>query len=402
MPRSRPFLVGCLAALTLTVTACGNITTGEAGGEAAPPGITDSTIKLGTSMPVTGVAQLAGQGLEAGLRIAAEEINANGGIGGRQIELVVLDDGFKPDRLVANVQRLVSQEQVYALVAPSGSQALAGTYATLAQTGTPMWGPVSPPDPEQREVFLLGATRTVQARVALDHFADLGANRIAFIGQENDLGKEGNAALDQQVPRNPGMEVVARAGVQQGSTDVASAVNAVIDARPDALLVSTDNNQLALILKQLRSRGVDIPVAADQGAGGTGAQSTVGPAGEAAEGLVGAFQVDVVSTDNPEVEHWRTLAQAYDGPEATSGFSLQTYGYLKAFAEIIERAGDDVSHAHFAATAEKLAEDPIDLGSMPQIECGPLPGGHTCVQQAGLAEFRDGAWQVLKPFTAPR
>lgn len=401
MARSRPLLAAGLAALALVAGACGNVT-GGGGAAVAAPGITDTTIKLGTSLPITGVAALAGQGLEAGLRISTDEINAAGGIGGRKIELVVLDDGFKPDRLVANIARLVSQEQVYAVIAPAGSQALAGTYATLAQAGTPMWGPVSPADPQQKEIFLLGATRMTQGRLAIDHFNELGAKRIAYIGQENDLGKEGNAALDTQVPKYPGMQVVARAGVQQGSTDVASAVNAVIDAKPDALLAATDNNQLALILKGLRSRGVMIPVAADQGAGGTGSRNTVGPAGDAGEGLIAGFQVDVVSTDNPDVVHWRRLATAYKGPEATSGFSLQTYGYLKAFSQVIDRMGRDTSYPNFEKVAEGLKARPIDVGTMPPIECDALPAGHTCVQQAGLAQYTGGQWTVIKPFAAPR
>jgi branched-chain amino acid transport system substrate-binding protein len=392
-----------VAVLALGASACGNVTEGSgSSGDAPPPGIAKNSIKLGTTLPLTGTAGLAGQGLVAGLRIAADEINAAGGVGGRKIELDALDDAYQPDRTVANVRRLVSQDKVYALIAPAGSQALPGTWQFIKSSRTPVWGPVSPADPKINEVYLLGATRTTQDRLALDYFADKGARKIAYIGQDNDLGAEGKAALDQQVPKHPGMKVVARATTQPGSTDVASAVNNVIAGKPDALLVAVDNNQVALILKQLRGRGIKIPVAADQGAAGAGSKNAVGPAGSAGEGLVSGFQVDVVSTDNPAVEHWRELAGKYGGKEGLSGFSLQTYSYLHALVKLFEKMGGDYSYQNFQKTAEGLKAAPIKLGMAPQIECGPLPDGHTCVRQAGLAEYRGGKWRVIKPFSAPQ
>jgi len=392
-----------LVVLTLT-TACGNVSDDdpEAGSEAeAPPGVTDDTILLGATMPLTGTAAVAGDGLQAGVRIAAEEINADGGINGRMIELTILDDGFTPDRVVTNVRRLVSQEGVYALVAPAGSQGLPGAWPFIEENGTPVWGPVSPSDPNLQQVYLLGATRTTQDQVAIDYFAAQGVERLAVIQQDNDLGVSAQAALDEQLPKHPEMELVAQETTQTGATDVSSAVNNVVAADPDALLIASDNTQVALILQQLRGQGVTIPVFADQGGAGTGGPSAVGPAGDAAEGFIGGVQADVVSTDNPDVEHWRELAQQYDGEQGESGFSLQTYSYLKAFAELLERMGDDLSYENFHAVAEGLVDDPISVGSVPDIECGPLPDGHTCVRQAGLAVYTNGAWETLQEFQAP-
>jgi branched-chain amino acid transport system substrate-binding protein len=403
---SRPTRLLSAAALALlTVTACGNVASddggGGGGGGETPPGIAEDTITLGATLPLTGTAAVAGQGLEAGLRIAADKINADGGIGGRQVELVLLDDGFTPDRVVTNVRRLVSQENVYALVAPAGSQGLPGAWPFIAENGTPVWGPVSPSDPQQEEVYLLGPTRTTQDQVAIDYFAAQGATRLAVIQQDNDLGLSAEEALEVQMPKHPEMELVAQEVTQTGGTDVSSAVNNVVAANPDAVLLATDNTQVALVLQQLRSRGVNVPVFADQGGAGTGGPSAVGPAGAAAEGFIGGLQVNLTTAEAEEVAEWRELAEQYDGEQGTSGFSLQTYSYLLAFAELVDRMGDDLSYENFHATAEALADDPIALGTVPDIECGPLPEGHTCVQSAGLAVYSNGAWSLLQDFQAP-
>ncbi|MEV0595766.1 ABC transporter substrate-binding protein [Nonomuraea cavernae] len=401
----KPHMVAAALLVAVLASACGNVSS-DAGVPArsgeTPPGITTDEITLGATLPLTGTAAVAGQGLEAGLRIAADEINAAGGINGRKVKLVLLDDGFTPDRVVTNVRRLVSQEKVYALVAPSGSQGLPGTWSFIADNGTPVWGPVSPADPKQQEVYLLSATRASQQQVAIDYFAQQGSKKLAVIKQDNDLGVSMKLALDLQMPKHPDVKIVANEDVQPGSTDVSSAVNKVIAAKPEALLLATDNNQAALILQHLRQRNITIPVFADQGGAGTGGTSAVGPAGAAAEGFIGGMQADVVSTDNPSVEHWRSLAKKYQGQQGESGFSLQTYSFLKAFGELVKRLGDDVSYANFNKTAESLADNPISLGSIPDIACGKLPDGHTCAQQAGLAEFKDGKWTVLQKFTPPK
>lgn len=400
---TRRLLLATALSTALLLSGCGSIADdggGAAAGE-APPGVTDTAITIGATLPLTGTAAVAGQGLEAGLRIAADEINAAGGINGRQVELVLLDDAFAPDRVVTNVRRLVSQEGVYALVAPAGSQGLPGTWSFISENGTPVWGPVSPGDPELDEVYLLSATRKSQIQVAIDYYAAQGLTDIGVIRQNNDLGVSMTAALTDQMPKHPEMRIVAEQETQTGSTDVSSAVNNIIAANPQAVLLATDNTQVGLILQGLRNRGVTVPVFADQGGAGTGGPSAIGPAGAAAEGLIGGMQVDTVSTDNPDVEHWRGLAQQYSGEQGTSGFSLQTYSSLRAFAELVQRMGDDMGYANFQAVAEGLREDPISLGAIPDIECGPLPGGHTCVNQAGLAIVRGGQWQILQEFQAP-
>jgi len=406
----KPVLLTAAAGVVLLTSACGNVaqTSGGGGGGGAtgqagppPPGVTADQITIGATLPLTGTAAVAGQGLQAGMQIAADEINAGGGIGGRKLKLVLLDDGFTADRVVTNVRRLVSQDKVYAIVAPAGSQGLPGTWQFIAQNKTPVWGPISPADPKQAEVYLLSATRASQDQVAIDYFANKGLTKLAVIKQDNDLGVSVKLAMDTQLPKHPEMKVVANEATQPGSTEVTSAVNKVAASGPQAVLIGVDNTQAALIVKQLRAQGVNAPIFADQGGAGTGGPSATKPMGDAAEGFLGGMQVDTVSNDNPAVEHWRGLAKAYTGEQGVSGFSLQTYSYVQAFVELVKRMGTDLSYVNFQKTAEGLKSNPIKLGSIPPIECGRLPDGHTCAIQAGIAKFTGGKWTVEQQFKAP-
>jgi branched-chain amino acid transport system substrate-binding protein len=92
----------------------GGVGGGGGDGAAAAPGITDTSIKLGGSYPFSGPASAyASIALGARARFAAE--NAKGGVGGRTIEFITLDDGYEPQRAVTNARRLVEQDKVFAL-----------------------------------------------------------------------------------------------------------------------------------------------------------------------------------------------------------------------------------------------------------------------------------------------
>lgn len=107
-----------LLALLMLATGCGRGEEESSGGggegAAAAPGITDTTIKLGGSYPFSGPASAyASIAMGARARFAAE--NAKGGVNGRKIEFITLDDGYEPQRAVTNARRLVEQERVFAL-----------------------------------------------------------------------------------------------------------------------------------------------------------------------------------------------------------------------------------------------------------------------------------------------
>jgi branched-chain amino acid transport system substrate-binding protein len=297
------------------------------------------------------------------------------------------------------MRRLVEEDQVYAIVSPAGSQALPGSWELIGETGTIVWGPVSPADPQLASVFILGPSRTEQLRIAFDYMVEQGVTKIALIGQDNELGAEGEAAVEAQSAVHPDVEVVASEKVEPRSQDVNSAVLNVRDAEAEGILLATDNTQAALILQQVASLGMEALVASDNGGGGTGGQNTVGAAGDAAEGFLGGLQVALPTSDEPAVAAWREMAEASGKEQGTSNFSLQTYAYTKAFITVLEGLGDDLAYECFYAAAESTPI-PTD-GLTPDIACGPLPEGHSCAAGAALAQYSGGEWAIVRDFGPP-
>jgi branched-chain amino acid transport system substrate-binding protein len=297
------------------------------------------------------------------------------------------------------VQQLVNETKVYAIVSPAGSQAIPGTYDFIKSSRTPMWGPVSPPDPKIEPVFILGPSRTEQLRVAIDYLGSKGVTKLAVIGQNNTLGAEAKAAAETQAPKN-NMTIVAQETVEVQSKDVTAAVNKVLASGADGVVMGVDNAQAALVQNQINQAGKrgQILIATDAGAGGPGGENTTKLCEpNACEGFIAGMQTQLTTSD--AVASVRDLVTKNNMETGGLNFIIQTYAYTKAFFEVLKSMNGDYRYDNFYKTAEAID---YDSGLVPKIKCGPLPDGHSCGAGAALGEFRAGKWTVVQDFTVAK
>ena len=81
----------------------------------AETGVTDGAVVIGQSVPLTGPAQELGIEMQLGAKLYFDHINSQGGVNGRKIKLLTLDDGYEPDRATANTKQLIEKDDVFAL-----------------------------------------------------------------------------------------------------------------------------------------------------------------------------------------------------------------------------------------------------------------------------------------------
>ena len=383
--------------LTLVVVAgCGG-TAGVAGPTVKnAQGVTSTTIKIGTTEPLSGGAAAAGASFKAGLDTAVKEINAKGGINGRRFELTVLDDGFEAARSVANVRRLGDEEQVYAIVSPAGSANLPGSWPYVQQKGIPVFGPILPPDPKQKSVFLLGTSHTDQTRVAVDFLSTKNVKTIGYVGQDNDLGTAILDGLTTQAAKYS-MKIVDTEKTQANSTNVSAAVLKLRDAKPDAVVFGTDNTQTGLIMKQSKALGFSPIFIGDSSTANTGSGGSVNVAGDAGDGLYGTMIISLASETTAPVQAFRTVMQQYNPDQANSAQALQSYAYMQTFFALVKKQGSDLSWENFYKLVE--ATKNLQTGYLPPVNFGALPDGHTGTQGAKVAQYKGaapaGKWEVV-------
>src|SRR4051812_22227993 len=139
--RTRLRIAAGFVAVGLTAAACGaGGTTGGGGSADSAPGVSKDTINIGIFGPLSGAASWVGLGARDGLNLAVEQINDKGGINGRKIKVVSVDDQGTAAGAAAAARELVQKDQVFALVGGSTSTAVAAVVDYAQQQGVPLLG----------------------------------------------------------------------------------------------------------------------------------------------------------------------------------------------------------------------------------------------------------------------
>ncbi|MEZ5383726.1 MAG: ABC transporter substrate-binding protein [Microthrixaceae bacterium] len=274
--RSR-LLAGALS-LTMIAAACGGRDDGESssgsGGDTgseqaagdsivdvsicadyqAAAGVTDDTIKLGTSMPQSGPFAIFGQILN-GLEAYFDWRNSEGGVAGRQVELVAYDDEYKADRTAENVKKLVAEDEVFALVGVLGTQNNLGVRDYLDEncvpdlavaTGSPQWGEAA------QYPWLQGGipSYALEMKRLVDYLAEEQPDaKIALLRQNDDFGDAYENALAELTADND-MEVVATETYDaQASTDTKAQVEKLAQSDATVFINGASGSQCPNTLK---------------------------------------------------------------------------------------------------------------------------------------------------------
>ena len=200
-------------------------------------GVTETEIRLGMSAPFSGSARELGRGLELGIRTYLRYLNDQGGIAGREVRLIALDDGYDPDRALANMRELYERHQVFGVVCNVGTPTAEKTLPYAREKKLLFFGAFAGADllrktPPDRYVFNYRPSLEEETAASLKHL--FGAERVhpdqvAVFAQEDAFGDDvfqGVAKTLREYGRNP--EGILRVGYIRNSIDVTGAVEEVL------------------------------------------------------------------------------------------------------------------------------------------------------------------------------
>ncbi|MGF1623489.1 MAG: ABC transporter substrate-binding protein [Alphaproteobacteria bacterium] len=260
-----------------------------AGFAAADPGVSDTAIRFGQSAAFDGPAAALGNGMRAGILAAFGEANAAGGVNGRQLELVQYDDGYEPDRAVANTQRLIGEDQVFAMIGAVGTPTSQATQPIATEAGVPFIGPFTGAgflrDPALTNVINVRASYDQETAAWIEYLTnDLGLSRIAILYQDDGFGRAGLSGVLKAMEAR-GIALVAEGTYQRNTTAVRSALLDIRRADPEAVVIVGAYAPVAEFIRLSRSVNLDAvfmnisfvgsgALAADLGADGEGVMIT--------------------------------------------------------------------------------------------------------------------------------
>jgi branched-chain amino acid transport system substrate-binding protein len=224
--------VVALAGASMFVTACGagggsGSDGGSAQGEGDTTGITESSIKIGTHMPLTGVAAPGYSTIPQGQKAYFEYVNANGGVCGRQLELVVRDDGYNPSNTSQVTNQLVLQDEIAGMLGGLGTPTHSAVIDFLNENEVPdlfvSSGALAWNQPEKYP-FTFGwqPNYTVEGKILGKYIADNFPDaKVGLFLQGDDFGRDGAAGARQFLED----QIVAEVKYTSGNTDVAPQIS---------------------------------------------------------------------------------------------------------------------------------------------------------------------------------
>lgn len=303
---------------------------------AAPVHGQTQAIIIGQSLPLTGPAYPIANRIQAGAKALVDRVNASGGLRGRLIELVTLDDAGDPARLTANLRTMARQGAV-AIVNCLGESACNEAAATTLELGLPLVGPFSGAAalraPTVRHVFSLRPDDAREALALARQLQSIGITRVALMLDGFEPTREQALAHALQAA---GVQAL-RVSVAPQPQAMEAAFGAIAQAAPQALVLSLGPTMLDALSRSADPARDSVP----------NTVATLSSAGLTQ--LTRLFRHRIIGytsvVPNPEisqlpiVREFERDAEAHVGPEAFSFEGLASYLHLRLCFEALRRGG---------------------------------------------------------------
>lgn len=332
-----------------------------AGEKEGEDGVTKDTILIGAYGPLTGSQAFIGLGTKAGMELAVQEINEAGGIHGRKLKVLHEDDGYLPARALVTVKKYIERDKVFMIYGISGSNASIGTLDYVKDLKVPNYFSIAsaPPitHPYNRYLFR-GATGEsarygeLYSEFLYDH---LKARKIAFFRGNDENARNESENVISFLKKWFNLDPLIREEFKMGDKDFTAQLLRIRQAGPDVVAISGGLTEVAIIIRQARELGLQMPLFI-----GTSAidPAIITTGGQAAEGVIGPWSFPhFPDSDHPDIVKFRTAWQKLN-PNAPPGrpsyFDMCAYGDMYVIAEGLRRAGPDLTREKFIDALETL------------------------------------------------
>lgn len=331
-----------------------------AGGTAAhaQEGVTKTSVVLGQSIALTGPGSGLALPFHQGAKLYFDRVNNGGGINGRRIELVALDDRGNPQNTTANTKKLLEQG-VLSLFGYYGSPQVTAAYPLIKDSDVLLFAPMSAADEFRgavyTNVYSVRPGYSEEAAAITRHAETLGARKLGIL---HSTDGESLSALDsaERTMTSLGANLVIKAPMNTGA--LANSVDKTLGSRPDSVLVIGDASVAASAVRDLRAKGFRGPIYGFSNTGESLLAEQLGPAG------AGVVVVRVVpKSDNPKMQVVRELIA--DAQAANLGkpnvYMLEGYIAARAYTEALRRIQrGDPNRARLKKAIEGL--DDVSVG----------------------------------------
>ena len=379
--------IGLSFLLTLLVMGCAN--------RASAPGVSEDKILIGNVQDLSGPMKELGAILPAGSNLYFKYINEQGGVHDRQIEMMVEDHQYNPQKAVAAVKKLIEKDQVFCLYQVIGTSPCEAIRPILAESGIPLVAPAtqsgSMSDMSREASELIFHTDTgydKQTGILVDYILSQDSNaKIGLIYQDDDYGEnvlKGAAAAEARTGIS-----IQREAYQRGATDFAGQVANLMKGGATHVIIAGVVKEPIIVMKTAAAMGY-----APQffGTSPTMDHRVALAAGPAGEGFIASNFAYLWNSDAPTAVLYRELCAKYEVPEAYMGmYHFYGFGTAQVLVEGLKRAGPYPTRNRLVNALETFNK--WDGGAFPPITYSQ--NDHAGTESVVLVQVKEGKQTVI-------
>ncbi len=325
-------------------------------------GVTDTEITIGQSAPLTGPNAALGEAIRDGARVYFETVNSEGGVHGRKIKLISLDDGAEPYPCICNTRKLIDEHKVFALFGYVGTATSYIALPVVAAAKVPFFAPFTGASglraPFNKYVFNIRASYDDETERLVDWLVSQRKKKIAVFYQNDSYGRAGYDGVRTAMEKRK-LEITALGIVDRNSDEVDNAVKSIAAVKPEAVILVSDYKSSAAFVRSMNKTGLRPDYLNVSFVGGAALAAELGPEGH---GIIISQTVPYPwdPAFSVALEYIR-LARTQNVKAKPSFNNIEGYIAAKAFVEGLRRAGRDLTRPKFIAALETF--DKVDLGN---------------------------------------
>ena len=307
---------------------------------AQPNGVSAAAIVIGQSAPLSGANAELGNDIRSGALAYFRQVNESGGVHGRRIDLVTLDDANQVPQAEANTKKLVEETGVFALFGYASATLSRPALPIVETHRVPFLAPFTGADPMRvfnRHVYNMRASYADELEKIVEHFAPLGIQRFSIVHYDDVVGRENLAAVERALKKR-GLAAVSVASFKdRAKPDIAAGVREVAKGAPDVVILTTLYKASADFIKAAKHTGLGAQMASNSFPGASPLAKELGA--EGAGTIVATVVPPPTKRSLPVVQEYQAAIERQIGRKDYSFTSLESFIAAKVTVEALRRAG---------------------------------------------------------------
>jgi len=364
---------------------------------ASSQGVSKTEITLGSIQDLSGPIAGFGKQVRLGMMLRVDEINEQGGVNGRKINLKIEDSAYDPKKAVLAAQKLVNQDKIFAMVGHIGTAQNLAAMPVQFEKNVVNFFPVTAAremyEPFHRLKYSFAATYYDQMRTAVPKLAkEKGAKKVCTMYQDDEFGLEVMRGAEDGL-KAAGMALAEKTTYKRGATDFSSQIQKLQASGCDMVVLGTIIRETIGGIGTARKLGYN-PTFIGSSAAYTDLIHKLG--GPAMNGLIAAHTAAHPYLDDASqpIRFWANKYKTKFNEDPTV-FSVYGYNAIDAFIAAAQKAGPGLTTDSFIKAMDTM-KIPADIFGSPEATFGPKKrlGNET----SRLSQITDGKWKVISEY----